>query len=139
MKYEWKRLDYPHIVNSIAGIRHPFLQVPLGTFTGWNLRAIGHGANDFCSLTGSYIPFAKAAEERIPLGDPRLSLEERYKNHNSYLIRVLFAALSLYKRGFLLKNDMAQIIKDAATGDMSHDNQGLQVDDEMAQIIKEYS
>lgn len=125
--------------NSIAGIRHPFLQAPLGTFTGWNLRAIGHGANDLCSLTGSYIPFAKTAEERIALGDPRLSLEERYKNHVSYLILVIRAALTLYQQGFLLENDLLQIIKDAATGDMTHDDQGLQISDEMAQIIKEYS
>ncbi|MBM7619955.1 hypothetical protein JOC95_001807 [Bacillus tianshenii] len=125
--------------NSIAGIRHPFLIVPLGTYTGWNLRAIGHGANDLCSLTGSYIPFAKTAEERIAAGDPRLSIEERYRNHNAYLIRVVFATLLLYLQGFLLVEDAAQIIQDAATGDMTQDHLGVQIDPEIAQIIKEHS
>jgi hypothetical protein len=125
--------------NSIAGIRHPFLQAPLGTFTGWNLRAIGHGANDLCSLTGSYIPFAKTKAERIALGDPRLSIEERYRNHGFYLIRVVQSTLTLYRQGFLLEDDVAQIVKDAATGDMTLDYQEIQIDDEMVQIIKEHS
>lgn len=125
--------------NSIAGIRHPLLQVPLGTFTGWNLRAAGHGANDLCSLTGSYIPFAKTAAERIALGDPRLSIEERYNNHGSYVSSVARAAVKLHQQGFLLEDDMSQIIKDAANGNMTHHQQGLIQDENVTQILKEYS
>lgn len=57
-----------------------------------------------------YRPFILALI--IALGDPRLSIEERYRNHGSYLIRVARAALTLYRQGFLLEDDVAQIIKE---------------------------
>jgi hypothetical protein len=99
--------------NSIAGIRHPFLQVPMGTFTGWNLRSEGNALNELCSLTGSYLPFARTAADRIALGDPRLSLEERYPSHEAYIDKVGFAAEVLHQQGFLLEEDVARIIEEA--------------------------
>jgi len=99
--------------NSIAGIRHPFLQAPLGTFTGWNLRSEGNAWNELCSLTGSYLPFARTAADRMALGDPRLSIEERYPSHDAYMDRVGFAAEALHQEGFLLEEDVARIIEEA--------------------------
>jgi hypothetical protein len=64
--------------NEIAGVRAVALQAPLGTHTGWNLRAAGFMEDAPCYLNGSFIPFAATAAERLPSGDPRPSLEERY-------------------------------------------------------------
>ena len=68
--------------NSLAGIRLPPLQVPVATYTAWNLRAAGHAEGECCSTSGSYIPFAKTKAERLASGDPRLSIEERYRSHS---------------------------------------------------------
>lgn len=99
--------------NSIAGIRHPFLQVPRGTFTGWNLRSDGNALNELCSLTGSYLPFAGAAADRIALGDPRPSIEERYQSHDAYVSLVGDAAEALRQQRLLLEEDVARIIEEA--------------------------
>jgi hypothetical protein len=36
----------------------------------------------FASPVGGFNPFAKAKDERLRSGDPRLSLEERYQTHD---------------------------------------------------------
>ena len=43
--------------NPIDGLRNIFVQVPLGTYTGWNVRKAGFSEGDSCDLTGGYIPF----------------------------------------------------------------------------------
>ena len=45
--------------NDIAGIRLPAIEVPIGTYTGWNLRPRGLAEGDLSGLLGSFIPFAK--------------------------------------------------------------------------------
>jgi len=40
----------------------------------------------FCSLQGSFIPFARTKQERLDTGDPRLSMEERYPTKDRYAI-----------------------------------------------------
>ncbi len=51
--------------NERGGIRLPQVSVPLATYTGWNLRDASIGAPDQrVSFEGSYLPFAKTAEER---------------------------------------------------------------------------
>ena len=64
--------------NDIGGIRSIFLQVPIGTYTGWNLGRAGRFEGGMCNLQGSFIPFAATREQRAATGDPRLSMEERY-------------------------------------------------------------
>jgi len=100
--------------NDIAGVRSTTLQAPLGTYTGWNFRANGFGAGDLCDLTGSYIPFAGTAAERIAKHDPRLSLHERYGNSAGYVNAVKNAANNLVSQGFLLPGDGANIVTAAA-------------------------
>ena len=47
--------------NETAGLRSPELQVPLGTYTGWNLRSPDIGApTELYDMVGSWIPFAKS-------------------------------------------------------------------------------
>jgi len=99
--------------NMMDGVRHPNLAAPLGTYTGWNLRAEGYGEGDLCAGTGSFIPFAKTRAERMASGDPRLSLEERYADHAAYVGAVRTAAEDLVRRRLLLRADADQIIRDA--------------------------
>lgn len=54
------------------------MAVPLGTYTGWNLRPPAMGAPDHLARwSGSYFPFPATEEERRRTGDPRPSLEAR--------------------------------------------------------------
>lgn len=100
--------------NSVAGIRHPLLEVPVATYTGFNLRAEGHAPGEACSTTGSYIPFARTLAERQETGDPRLSLQERYRNHERYVNRVARAAERLVRERLLLQADADRIVAAAA-------------------------
>lgn len=101
--------------NETSGILLPEVAVPLGTYTGWNLRAAKFGAETMLSpLDGIFLPFAKTKAEREKSGDPRLSLEERYPTHADYLSRLTEAALKLHREGFLLDEDVVRILERAA-------------------------
>ena len=105
--------------NDLAGLRRPDdIQTPLATHTGWNHRREGVRNGDLCGLTGMYIPFAETQDERLASGDPRLSVEERYKNHGGYVKRVVKAAKDLKAQRLLLQEDVAKIIKAAAQRDV---------------------
>lgn len=112
----------PHLVpqvdgdgNDLGGIRDPDAAVPLATTTGWNFRgaAIGN-PDDIYPLLGSYIPFARTQAGRGQAGDPRLSIEERYRDRADYLDRVRAAAIDLVKRRFLLEEDVDVVMARAA-------------------------
>jgi hypothetical protein len=116
-----KGKEYPLLVpkvdkdgNEIAGIRAVNLQVPLATHAGWNLRAKGFMEDELCYLNGQYIPFAKTKEEREKSGDPRLSIEERYKDQEDYVQQVSRAARALVDERFLLPEDAERLISQAA-------------------------
>jgi hypothetical protein len=94
----------------IAGIRAMQIRVPLGTSTGWNVRAAGHREPTLCGLTGSFIPFAKTKAERTASGDPRRSLEERYTDRNGLVRAVERAAKELVKKRFLLLEDADRFV-----------------------------
>lgn len=104
--------------NDIPGARHPELQVPLGTHTGWALRRAPFAENEDCALTGQFIPFAKTAAERKASGDPRLSLEERYKNHGAYVSRIARAVNEAVRDRLLLQEDGELIKQKAASSDI---------------------
>ncbi len=96
--------------NETAGIRLPEQMVPVATYTGWNLRDPKIGAPDVIyNMVGSFIPFAKTKVEREAAGDPRLSIEERYKDKEDYLRQVKEAAVALTSTGFLLKEDVDKV------------------------------
>ena len=59
------------------------------------------------------IPFAKTKAQRL-LTDPRLSLEERYKDHAGYVAAVSAAAANAVAQGFLLQEDADVLIAQAA-------------------------
>jgi hypothetical protein len=99
--------------NMVDGVRHPNLAVPIGTYTGWNLRADGYGEGGQCAGSGTFIPFAETRAERIASGDPRLSLEERYSNHAAYVRAVRAAADELVRERLLLQADADEIVRQA--------------------------
>src|SRR5215831_759844 len=96
--------------NDIAGIRLPEVQVPLATYTGWALRAAPHN-DDGCEGSGQYIPFPKTRADRLASGDPRLSLEERYGNLETYSSMLQNAINRLEHSGFLLPVDAEAAFK----------------------------
>lgn len=97
----------------IAGVRPMEIRAPLGTNMGWNVRALGFRAPNLCGLSGSFTPFATTKADRLTTGDPRKSLEERYKNHKGYVRAVKHAAKELMKERFLLEEDAARFITEA--------------------------
>jgi len=101
--------------NDVAGIRLPYLVASLGTHTGWSVLKDGAGFPDTCGQNGTFIPFAKTKAERVAVGDPRPSLEERYRNHGAYVSTVARAAARLVQDGFLLGEDKDRIVERAAS------------------------
>jgi Alpha/beta hydrolase domain len=99
--------------NEIAGVRLPGVEAPIATTTGWALRAAATGGNDGCEANGQYIPFQTTKAQRQAIGDPRKSLEERYKNHAGYVKEVAKAAQKLQQDGFLLADDVQRYIDEA--------------------------
>jgi hypothetical protein len=95
--------------NEIAGIRLPPVAVPVATTTGWNLRRDPFDAPDGCESSGSLIPFAPDMATRI-VGDPRLSLTERYGSHANYVAAVTAAANALAVQRLLLPADVQAYI-----------------------------
>ena len=100
--------------NVRAGIRLPDIAVPLATQAGWNYRDASIGAPDrLAGEIGSYLPFAKTKADRDRVGDPRLSIEERYRSRDEYVGKFAAAALDLVDRGYLLSDDVADLLKHA--------------------------
>jgi hypothetical protein len=97
--------------NETAGLRLPDVAVPTGTGTGWSVRSeAGGGTGELCYLDGAFLPFAKTKAEREARKDPRLSLEERYRDPADYADKVRQAAAKLERDGYLLPDDVKRIV-----------------------------
>ncbi len=102
--------------NAIAGIRLPEIEVPLATYTGWNLRAAAHGGEGMLSrFIGAYFHFPVTDDERADAGDPRPSILERYPTKQDYLDQVARAARELRDRRLLLDEDVQAIQQRASS------------------------
>ena len=106
--------------NEVGGIRLPDVSVPLATNTGWNLRHPDVGNPDLVigvtgGLMGWTLPFAVTRQERESTGDPRPSIEERYASEDDYAARVVDAAAELAAEGYLLSEDVAEVVESART------------------------
>ncbi len=107
--------------NEVGGVPVVLTEAPLGTYLGWNITA--DGARPFhkgqiCNYVGGMIPFAKTLAERLANNDPRLSLEERYGNHNGYVRAVKKAAQKALQQGFLLPADAEALVQQAAASNV---------------------
>jgi len=96
--------------NELGGVPVVLRDAPLGTYMGWNITASGFHARQLCSYAAGMIPFSTTRAERLAKGDPRLSLEERYKDHAGYVQAVRTAADNAVRRGFLLPADAAALV-----------------------------
>jgi hypothetical protein len=99
--------------NSIAGLRYPDVDVPLGTYNGWSLRKAGYAEGDQFWNTGSFVPFARTRAEREATGDPRPSIEERYGSHAEYVEAVRRAAQARVDQRLLLEEDAERMVSAA--------------------------
>ena len=101
--------------NEIAGAHSHEHEVPLGTYTGWNLRSDEVGGSEYLSnMIGSFIPFPKTKADRTKSGDPRPSIEERYKSKDDYVAKIDGAAQGLVSRRLILTADIPKIKEQAA-------------------------
>jgi hypothetical protein len=97
--------------NDLGCLVPPEVAVPLATYTGWNLRNREVGAEGMlASLTGSYIPFPRTAEERNATGDPRKSIAERYASFDDYRKRCEAACAELVKNRYMLQEDAKRFL-----------------------------
>lgn len=96
--------------NDIAGIRLPDIAVPLGTHTGWAVRADVPG--EMCGNLGQFIPFAWTKTDRNLARDSRLSLTERYSK-KSYVTRIQQAVKDLQAQRLMLAEDTVEYVTDA--------------------------
>lgn len=95
--------------NDVAGVRAPMVQAPLGTYTGWNLRARGQGEGYLHEFTGSYVPLPETEAVRRATGDPRKSIEERYRDAEGYSGAVVSAAKRLVADRLMLEEDVERV------------------------------
>ena len=96
--------------NDLAGVRAPMVGAPLGTCTGWNLRARGFGHGAMHEFTGSYIPFPDTDSEAAMTGDPRASVLARYGDAEGYEAAVEAAARRLVDERLMLEEDVARVV-----------------------------
>lgn len=98
--------------NPLGGIRLPQIQVPLGTYQGFNPRRQGTGAENYLkAFDSSFWPFAQTRSERLSKGDQRRSIEERYENHAQYVREIEIAAEQLRAERFLLEDDAKAMVE----------------------------
>jgi hypothetical protein len=100
--------------NDVGGIRLPEVAVPLGTHTGWNVSTFPlRGLRYLAGLVGAFQPFARTPADREQAGDPRRSIEERYRGRQDYVDRVRRAASDLVRERFLLPTDVQGVVQRA--------------------------
>lgn len=102
--------------NELGGVPVVLLDAPLGTYLGWNVTAGGERpfhAGQICNYVGGMIPFARTKAERETAGDPRPSLQERYRDHAGYVEAVKRAVTRAQSEGFLLEGDGQALIRAA--------------------------
>ena len=99
--------------NDVAGVRLPWVSVPLATCTGWNLQSEEAAEGELAGLLGSSIPFSRTRTEREAGSDPRPSLEERYGNVDGYLDRVREHIVTLVQAGYMLAEDADALLADS--------------------------
>ena len=95
-----------HDGNDIGCLRAPMVEVPLATYTGWNIRVRGQGHGAMYQFSGSTIPFPETQDEKFTTNDPRRSILERYRDRNHYVDLILKSAKLLEEEGFLLGEDV---------------------------------
>jgi hypothetical protein len=92
--------------NALGGLRTPFVDVPIATYTPTDTVAHTTAFSGFCVLYGYNTPFSQT------------TLKSLYKSHGQYVSRVAQEANQLVREGFWLKPDAQEVIKQAARADV---------------------
>ena len=101
--------------NDLGGVRLPELDVPVATYTGWNLRDPRSGMpKERVSFLGSFFPLAKTRFDAEAAHDPRKPIAERYRSRDDYLAKFSAAATRLAEERFLLREDVEALAKRGA-------------------------
>jgi len=94
-----------------TGLRPVEVQVPLGTYTGWNQRSAASGLGwALDRFEGSFQPFARTEAERKSAGDPRPSLEVRYASRAAFIEKTRSAANKAVAAHELLAEDVDDVV-----------------------------
>ncbi|MFW6175276.1 MAG: alpha/beta hydrolase domain-containing protein [Acidobacteriota bacterium] len=101
--------------NPRAGLAVPEVAVPLATYTPWNFRGEEIGAPDaLADFRGSFLALPRTRSEAEAASDPRTSIEERYGSREAYLGRYAAHARELARQGYLLDEDLPELLDRAA-------------------------
>jgi Alpha/beta hydrolase domain len=88
--------------NDVGTLLPPEVAVPLGTYTGWNLRRKEFGADgSLTSLQGSFIPFPQTTNKT----DPRTPISKRYGDVKNYKMHLDDVCGNMVKERYLLAED----------------------------------
>jgi hypothetical protein len=97
--------------NDRNGVRMVELEVPLGTHTGWNMRAPNTGFGwATARFDGSFLPFPRTPDEAGD--DPRKALSVRYANRGVFEALVRKAVDRQRAAGFLLDEDVERAVNE---------------------------
>lgn len=89
--------------SALSTILPPMTQVPLATFTSWNLRSLASGSEkSLARLSGGYIPFAPNQNLADQMGDSRSAISDLYNSFEGYLDKYEQATDGLVSEGYLL-------------------------------------
>jgi hypothetical protein len=92
-----------------AGLATPELLAPLATHMGWSVRPRRPGevgdASVLAGVHGTTIALPSTAALRQATADPRLSIEERYRSREDYIVAVRESAERLVSARILLRED----------------------------------
>ena len=103
--------------NDLGGVRLPEMDVPLATYTGWNLRAAAIGAPmDRLPFLGSFVPLARTTAEAEARHDSRRPILSRYASREAYVAAYTRALDGLIGAGYVLAVDRSAMQKQAGVG-----------------------
>jgi Alpha/beta hydrolase domain len=97
---------------NVGGLPTVLGQAPTGSYISWNVIPTGPYAGQAVELNAGYWPFYETAAERTSVGDPRLSLEERYGTNAGYICVATQAVNNAASNGYLLPSDQAKLLAD---------------------------
>lgn len=100
--------------HDLVGVRLPDVDVPLATYTGFGLRAVGFAPDQLCGLNGTYLPLSVTQQERQQKADPRPALAERYASKAAYLGKLEQSGQRRVSEGFMLEEDVPRFAARAA-------------------------
>jgi hypothetical protein len=108
--------------NERGGVRNVELRAPLATYTPWSPRTgYAENPNELADFVGTVIPLPRNEAERQASGDPRPAIETLYDSRQAYLNQVRRELQDLIRSGFLLTDDLHQVLQRAGrTWDWVH-------------------